>query len=1157
VGRQTARAERDTGAPREGSGGNGPDRGRSRRWRRWQVGLTLLLAWLAPRPISAQLLIDTVAGQANGDGFVADVARFVPRDVGFDAAGNIYVADSDGHSVRRIDRVTNVVSTVAGRGEAGFSGDGGPATQARLFLPVHIVFDGAGNLYIADQLNHRVRRVAAASGVITTVAGTGTSGFNGDGIPGAQASLSFPSGLALLPDGSLAIADQGNHRVRRLAQGVITTVAGNGLFGFDGDGIPATTARLTSPPDVVADGAGNLYIADGGNCRIRFVSAQTGLISTVAGGVGCGFTGNGGPALEAKLNSPSYVGLAGNSLYITESSAPRIRRVDLTTGIISAAIGNGFVGSTGDGGPAHLARLDGPGVAALDPEGRLLIPESGSGRLRRVDQQNVISTVAGQANGDGFPPSVARIGPRGIALSPQGDLFLADADGNRVRRMPAALNAISTVAGTGVFGFGGDNGPAAQALLAAPQGVAVDAAGNVFFSDQLNHRIRRVAAGVITTIAGTGVQSFGGDGGPATSAGLAFPAGIGFGPDGTLYIADASNHRVRRIDLAGNIRTVAGTGSVGYNGDGIPAVSALLSNPTAVVVDTDGNFYITDRGTCRIRRVDSESGLISTIAGTGRCAYSGDDGPAVNARLNGPDHLALLENRHLYLSESFTPRVRRIDLFTGIITRVAGNGIPASTGDGGPGIEAQLELPSGLAIDKVESVLYISDFVAGRVRRLQIETVPPSTFTPTRTRTHTPSLTPTVTPTRTRTHTPLPTATRTPTHTAPPTATQTATRTFTPTATVTRTATAPPTSTATPSATRTRTPTATPTPPFTSTPTATATRTSTPSFSSTPTRTSTPVPTQTATRTSTVTATSIFTATATSTRTRTPSATRTPSGTATSTRTRTPTVVAPTATTTRTASATPTPIATTTTAPALTPATATRTAAATSTRSATRTATRSPTATPTRTATGTASATGTPTAAAGGPTATFPPGGTRTFTLRPTLTRTITRTFTPSITLTPTRTPSGSVPAPATGTASRTATRTGTGLPTATRTRTPSGTASPSRTATRTLTRTATRTPTRTRTFTATRTPPPATSTLPPSPSPTLGFCLGDCNGDSLVTSDEIDVILLRVTLCGGAIAGPCGNAGTCLAADADGDGLIGAAELSHALANARGGCPP
>ena len=457
-------------------------------------------------------VITTVAGLVpqgpQGDGGPATAARLdFPVGVALDGAGNLFIADASNGRVRRVDTVTGIITTVAGTGEQGFGGDGGPATAAQLAGPVGVALDGAGNLFIADSDNSRVRRVDAATGVITTVAGGGEGGFRGDGGPATAARLWSPSGVTLDGAGNLFIADWSNHRVRRVdaASGVITTVAGTGADGSqvsDGDGGPATAALLAFPESVALDGAGNLFIADTRNHRVRRVDAATGVITAVAGTIGAGFGGDGGPATAALLAFPRGVALDGaGNLFIADSSNDRVRRVDAASGVITTVAGTGKDGSQvsdGDGGPATAALL---------------------------------------------------ASPESVALDGAGNLFIADLGNSRVRRVDAATGVITTVAGAGAAGFGGDGGPATAALLAFPNGVALDGAGNLFIADSSNDRVRRVdaATGVITTVAGTGVEGFSGDGGPATAARLWGPRGVALDEAGDLFIADADNNRVRRV----------------------------------------------------------------------------------------------------------------------------------------------------------------------------------------------------------------------------------------------------------------------------------------------------------------------------------------------------------------------------------------------------------------------------------------------------------------------------------------------------------------------------------------------------------------------------------------------------------------------------------
>jgi len=353
----------------------------------------------------------------------------------YDPAGKtLHLGDGGRRSVQAIG--SDIITTVAGNGGAGFSGDGGPATSAALYYPYGVATSPDGSLYIAAS-NNRVRRVSP-DGVITTVAGNGAAGFSGDGGPATSASLN-PYGVAVGPDGGLYIADCGNNRVRRVGpDGVITTAAGNGMAGFGGDGGPATQAALNCPWDVATGPDGSLYIADFNNNRVRRVGPD-GVIATVAGKAGGsfgGFSGDGGPATQAELSRPASVALAPDgSLYIADTYNARIRRVG-PDGIIATAAGGGT--SLGDGGPATSASLDPYGVAT-SPDGSLYIADYNHNRVRRVGPDGVITTVAGNGivkfSGDGGPATAASLsGPLGVASTPDGNLYIADASNRRIRR---------------------------------------------------------------------------------------------------------------------------------------------------------------------------------------------------------------------------------------------------------------------------------------------------------------------------------------------------------------------------------------------------------------------------------------------------------------------------------------------------------------------------------------------------------------------------------------------------------------------------------------------------------------------------------------------------------------------------------------------------
>jgi sugar lactone lactonase YvrE len=336
-------------------------------------------------------VIRTIAGTNqrgySGDGGSAVSAAFhQPRAAAVGSDGTVYIADSYNHRVRRVSP-GGEVTTLVGTGQAAFSGDGGPAGAATLHWPHGLALDATGAvLFIADSANHRIRRVDLASGIITTVAGTATPGFAGDGGPATAARLQDPKGVYSAPTGDLYIADSANERVRRVDPGgIITTLAGSGAAGFSGDGGPATAARFDGPRAVTGDAAGNLYVADDNNHRVRRID-PSGLITTVAGTGTAGFSGDGGPAPAAQLNHPRGLTIDGRgALFIADSMSARVRVVD-PGGVIGTVAGCGRQGYGGDGGPATVARLFEPRGVAVDGGGRLYVADSSNDRIRKVDE---------------------------------------------------------------------------------------------------------------------------------------------------------------------------------------------------------------------------------------------------------------------------------------------------------------------------------------------------------------------------------------------------------------------------------------------------------------------------------------------------------------------------------------------------------------------------------------------------------------------------------------------------------------------------------------------------------------------------------------------------------------------------------------------------
>ena len=349
----------------------------------------------------------------------------------------IFVAMSMGCSAQ-----TGTITTVAGNGTVGFSGDGGQATAAQLTIPTGVAVDSVGNVYIADAGAHRIRKVSAA-GVISTVAGNGTPGYSGDGGAATAAQLDFPTAVAVDPSGNLYLVDTGNERIRKVtSEGVISTVAGNGSAGFSGDGGPATAAQLDALDGVAVDSAGNLYIADSFNFRIRKVTTA-GVINTVAGNGTPGFTGDGGPATAAQLGNTTGVAVdsAGN-LYFSDVQSNRVRKVT-PDGIISTVAGTGTAGFSGDGGPATTAQLNGPIGVAVDSGAGLYVADQSNFRIRKVTTAGVIGTVAGDGTSGlnlvtGLA-TAAQLGlPSGVAVDSAGDLYIADPGNFTVRKVSFA-----------------------------------------------------------------------------------------------------------------------------------------------------------------------------------------------------------------------------------------------------------------------------------------------------------------------------------------------------------------------------------------------------------------------------------------------------------------------------------------------------------------------------------------------------------------------------------------------------------------------------------------------------------------------------------------------------------------------------------------------
>ena len=694
-------------------------------------GVVSLVLLTALSPVLAQppdsYTITTVAG-ADRDP-IADSAPAletvleVPSGLAFDDDGNLYITEFSRFVVWRLD-ASGTLTRVAGNGESIPGPPGMLATETPLGDLGGAVIDHAGRLHVAGL--GRVN-IVDEEGVLRVEVGRGPPGIAGDGGPANLAQVGTVTGLAVGPANELYIAD--GYRVRMVdATGTITTVAGRlGPPGYSGDGGPAVDAQLGWVLGLAVDSVGNLYIADSTNSRVRMVDTA-GTITTVAGFGVAGFSGDGGPATEAQLGT--VAGLAvddSGNIYISDLEHHRVRKID-PSGTISTVAGGDRGGYNGDNIPATEATLLHPRGVAVDSSGDLYIGDALNHRVRRVDRMGMITTVAGIGQwedvGDGGSALEADLrSPAAVAVDAFDNLYIADGLNSRVRKVDSK-GTITTVAGTGAWGFDGDGGPALSALFTVLAGVAVDGYGNLYITSSRDNRVRMVnAAGTITTVAGAREPGYGGDGGPATRALLQTPTGLATDARGNLYIADTDNHRVRMVNPVGVITTVAGNGQFGADGDGGPATMASVEFPVSVAVDAFGYLYI-GQGPGVVRKVDP-AGIITTVAGQLReLGFGGDGGPAVSALLSTPRGVAVDMFGNLYIADLSNHVVRRVDP-TGIITTVAGSGESGTGGDGGPALEVPLTSPGGVATDSRGNV-YIAETWDHKVRKLASQREPSS-----------------------------------------------------------------------------------------------------------------------------------------------------------------------------------------------------------------------------------------------------------------------------------------------------------------------------------------------------------------------------------------------------------------------------------------------
>jgi sugar lactone lactonase YvrE len=733
------------------------------------IGSAMLLAAsiASAQSLAPAYTISAVAGTGsradtgdNGPATAAKVGAVAGAVV--DRQGNLYFSDATYHVVRRVDAVTGIITTVAGVANSyGTFGDGGPATKAYLHTPIGLAIDNDGNLLIADEGNHAVRKVIMTNGVsgnISVVAGTfgAAAGSASSSGPATSAVFGNVVGVAVDRAGNIYIADNSYHVVRMVdPSGTIHPYAGTGTGGYTGDGGPASSAEIKSPYALSVDDAGNLLIGDSGNNVIREVdtSAQH-LITTIVGG----------SATPGTTLSDPQQALADNKgdIFVLDRGHYRILMVAPGGSVTTIVNSGGASGNTGNGGPAINATFGTSLGMGIDVNNNLYIPDYGNYVVRKVSlttQQpatKVGSTDTAQklllqANAD-VTPNTLTITPTTPAEFTAGALtgcslgtllpantlctvpitFSPALPGLRTAQL-AITDTNNNVSAIGLYGtatapetsFSGatlstvlGDGTAGNSAseVNAPRGGVIDSAGNLYFADSGNNVIRKVAAGFATStvVAGNGTAGYTGDTGSAVSAELNAPSKVVVDAAGNLYIADTGNSVVRFVNAAtGNISTIAGNGTAGYTGDGGPATAAELNRPQGLAVDLGGHVYVADTGN-NVVRYFGPNGLIVTWAGTGTAGYAGDGANAAMAELSAPQAVALDSANTLYIADTGNDVVRVIASRGNDIATLAGQqGVASNSGDGAAASAATLNAPSDVAVDPAGDA-YIA--ASGQVR---------------------------------------------------------------------------------------------------------------------------------------------------------------------------------------------------------------------------------------------------------------------------------------------------------------------------------------------------------------------------------------------------------------------------------------------------------
>ncbi len=641
------------------------------------VGLCLCLATCfgGDEDVPVNWGLSLISGDFDGagslDGTGTDAHFNGTEGIAADASGNLYVADTYNNTIRKITPA-GVVTTLAGTGGSFGSADGTGAA-ARFDNPSGITADGSGNLYVADTYNNMIRKIVIATGVVTTVAGTSTSFGGADGT-GAAAEFYYPRGITTDGAGNLYVADTNNHTIRKIviATGVVTTLAGSpGSHGsYNGTG---AGAWFVQPHSITIDGLGDLYVADTRNHTIRKIVIATAVVSTPFGTANVAGVAD-GTGVAARFTEPGGITADGfGNLYVADTDNHTIRRIVIATGVVTTLAGTAGSSGSADGAGA-AARFNSPHGIVADFSGNVYVADRGNYMIRKVTAGGGVSSVAGTASkygsADGAGAAAGFSSPNGVAMDASGDLYVADTNNQTIRKVTAS-GVVTTLAGTA--GSTGDaDGTGAAARFGQPIGIAADASGMLYVTDWLNSTIRKIviATGVVTTFAGTAGNVGDADG---TGAAARFNKANGIAADtsGNLYVADTYNHTIRKIVIAtGVVTTLAGTAGSGGDTDGTGA-AALFNGPSGIAADASGNLYVADTNNHTIRKIVSATGVVTTLAGTAG-VFGSADGTGGAARFKYPYSVAVDAAGNVYVADMDNHTIRKIVPTTGTVTTVAG-----------------------------------------------------------------------------------------------------------------------------------------------------------------------------------------------------------------------------------------------------------------------------------------------------------------------------------------------------------------------------------------------------------------------------------------------------------------------------------------------------